>query len=55
MGPVYKYSIDQLMELAGVSIAQSIYDFYEKDLKRQVFSKSPRILTICGPGSKIFF
>ena len=27
MGPEYAYSVDQLMELAGLSVAQSVHDY----------------------------
>lgn len=38
----YGYSVDQLMELAGLSCAQSIYNHYKKDGK---------VLIISGPGN----
>ena len=47
MGETYRYSLVQLMELAGLSIAQATHDFIEKDLDKS----SARILTVCGPGN----
>lgn len=48
MGPDYGYSVDQLMELAGLSVAQAVHDFISTDLS----GKSPRrILTLVGPGN----
>ncbi len=38
------FSIDQLMELAGLSCAQSVEQKYNK-------SKYERVLVICGPGA----
>ena len=38
---VYKYSVDQLMELAGLSCSIAIYKCY---------SKLKKILVCCGPG-----
>jgi len=43
MGPL-GFSIDQLMELAGLSVASSILAEYPP-------SKSPRILIVAGPGN----
>ena len=42
------FSIDQLMELAGLSVACSVNDFFLKYLNKQVNNK---ILIICGPGN----
>lgn len=48
-GPDYKFSTYQLMELAGLSVAQATYDYitntFAADEKRKV-------LVVCGPGSK---
>lgn len=43
----YKYSIDQLMELAGLSCAHAIAKCYPLSLQ----SNSKRILVCCGPGN----
>jgi len=43
MGPL-GFSVDQLMELAGLSVASSILAEYPP-------SKSPRILIVAGPGN----
>ncbi|KAK6938102.1 putative Pyridoxamine 5'-phosphate oxidase [Dillenia turbinata] len=43
MGPL-GFSVDQLMELAGLSVATSIFEVY----KTSTYS---RVLTICGPGN----
>lgn len=40
----YEYSIDQLMEVAGLCVAQSIARSYP-------LSNSSRILLVCGPGN----
>jgi hypothetical protein len=52
MGPNYGYSIDQLMEIAGLSVAKAIDDAIRTE---ENFSKSRKILCISGPGSKLFF
>jgi NAD(P)H-hydrate epimerase len=41
------FSIDQLMELAGLSVACAVYDAYP-------INQFKRILVICGPGSNFF-
>jgi NAD(P)H-hydrate epimerase len=38
------FSIDQLMELAGLSVSQALYRFSPP-------AKSPRVLIACGPGN----
>ncbi|MQI72151.1 hypothetical protein EI017_25695, partial [Escherichia coli] len=43
MGPL-GFSVDQLMELAGLSVATSIAEVYKP-------SEYSRVLTICGPGN----
>ena len=45
MGESLGFSIDQLMELAGLSVACAVFDAYPK-------ARFSRILAICGPGSK---
>ena len=49
MGPVIGYNDAQLMELAGLAVAQATHDLIttSSDL-----SSTKRILAICGPGSK---
>ena len=44
------YSIDQLMEIAGYSVALSINHAIKNN-----WNGIRKILTIAGPGSKIFF
>ena len=46
MGPDIGYSLDQLMELAGLACAQATHDYATSK------SLGKRVLTICGPGSK---
>ncbi|MCO5549116.1 hypothetical protein L7F22_002582 [Adiantum nelumboides] len=43
MGPL-GFSIDQLMELAGLSVASAIFEVYD-------VQKYKRVLVICGPGN----
>lgn len=43
MGPL-GFSVDQLMELAGLSVATSIAEVYKP-------SEYSRVLAICGPGN----
>eukprot|EP01134_Creolimax_fragrantissima_P002454 CFRG2454T1 len=46
MGPEYAYSIDQLTELAGLSVACSVQEQYPlEEMKRKA------ILVCCGPGN----
>jgi hydroxyethylthiazole kinase-like uncharacterized protein yjeF len=42
------YTLEQLMELAGLSVAQAVYQLLESSANR---SKSLRILIVCGPGN----
>jgi len=44
MSPSVGYSIQQLMELAGLSVAQSIMDCFPLDTFR-------RVIVVCGPGN----
>ncbi|KAJ1330146.1 YjeF family domain-containing protein [Batrachochytrium salamandrivorans] len=44
MGPTIGYSIDQLMELAGLSVAQAIFREYSPQTHR-------RVLVCAGPGN----
>ncbi|KNZ73166.1 YjeF N-terminal domain-containing protein [Termitomyces sp. J132] len=45
MGPVGAFSLDQLMELAGLACAQALATVYKKE-------KYPRVLVCCGPGNQ---
>ncbi|KAH9922861.1 YjeF N-terminal domain-like protein [Epithele typhae] len=45
MGTVGAFSIDQLMELAGLACAQTLATVYGKE-------KYPRVLVCCGPGNQ---
>ncbi|RPD62319.1 YjeF N-terminal domain-like protein [Lentinus tigrinus ALCF2SS1-7] len=45
MGAVGAFSLDQLMELAGLACAQTLATVYWKD-------KYPRVLVCCGPGNQ---
>lgn len=40
----YKFSVDQLMEIAGLSCAHAVFKAYPKE-------DNPKILIICGPGN----
>eukprot|EP01080_Neovahlkampfia_damariscottae_P002257 gene2257-2431_t len=44
MSEKHGFSIDQLMELAGLSVSNTIYKCFPKE-------KYPSILVICGPGN----
>uniref|UniRef100_A0A0K0DUH9 NAD(P)H-hydrate epimerase n=1 Tax=Strongyloides stercoralis TaxID=6248 RepID=A0A0K0DUH9_STRER len=44
----YGFSVDQLMELAGLASAQAVVSHYEKTL---LSNQSNKILIICGPGN----
>lgn len=43
------FSLEQLMELAGLSVAEAVYTVVQEK-KRQTSTK-PRILLVCGPGN----
>jgi len=45
MGPLGAFSLDQLMELAGLSCAQAVERVYKRE-------KYPRVLVCCGPGNQ---
>lgn len=49
MGKEYNYTLEQLMELAGQSVALSIYDCI---LNENSWKSVKKVLTIVGPGSK---
>jgi len=44
MGDDYAFSIDQLMEIAGLSVAQAVCDAFPPETH-------PRVLAVCGPGN----
>jgi hydroxyethylthiazole kinase-like uncharacterized protein yjeF len=44
MGPKMGFSLDQLMELAGLSVAQAVATEYPRESK-------PRVLIVAGPGN----
>jgi len=44
----YKFSIDQLMELAGMCVAQAVAQCYPP---QQLGIEKPRVLLCCGPGN----
>ena len=48
MGDECRYTLAQLMELAGLAVAQATHDFLERDLQ---LDRAARILTVCGPGN----
>lgn len=45
------FSIDQLMELAGLSVAQATHDFYTQTYKNPLDATSRKVLVFCGPGN----
>jgi len=45
MGPAGAFSIDQLMELAGLACAQALATVYDR-------KQYPRVLVGCGPGNQ---
>ena len=44
------FSIDQLMELAGLSVAESVLS-YTRDILNASQSKNSKVLLLCGPGN----
>ena len=44
----YKFSIDQLMELAGLCVAQAVAQCYPP---QELGVETPRVLICCGPGN----
>lgn len=45
----YKFSLDQLMEIAGLSVAEALASCYTREgLAAQ---HDPRVLVVCGPGN----
>ena len=46
----YKFSLDQLMEIAGLSVAEALASCYTREgLVAQ--QEEPRVLVVCGPGN----
>jgi NAD(P)H-hydrate epimerase len=45
MGSIGAFSVDQLMELAGLACAQVLARVYDKE-------RYPRVLVCCGPGNQ---
>lgn len=51
------FSIDQLMELAGYSVACSVHSYYHTYIKKHTqadvdnYTTAPRVLLYCGPGN----
>jgi NAD(P)H-hydrate epimerase len=45
-----KYTLEQLMELAGLSVAEAVYTVLNEKQKSETDEK-PSILVICGPGN----
>jgi NAD(P)H-hydrate epimerase len=46
------FSIDQLMELAGLSVASAVHDYYTNKVSGRVGTGTgKRILLLCGPGN----
>ena len=43
------FTLEQLMELAGLSVAQAVYTVVEQERKSDI--NKPNILVICGPGN----
>jgi len=52
MGEKVGYVTEQLMELAGLSVSQSIYN---EILTNTDWKNIKKVLTICGPGSKYIY
>ena len=44
----YNFSVDQLMEIAGLSVAEVIVECYPSSSLRK---ESPEVLFCCGPGN----
>jgi len=44
------FTLEQLMELAGLSVAEAVYTVVEEQ-RQPVKSSTPQILLICGPGN----
>jgi NAD(P)H-hydrate epimerase len=51
MSPEEGFSLDQLMELAGLSVASASQDYLKRLSNDSSSSKNKRILVVCGPGN----
>jgi len=51
MGEKIGFTLEQLMELAGLSVAASIFDAYPPAAFSLSQRKKPAVLVICGPGN----
>lgn len=51
MGDHYGYSLAQLMELAGLSVAQATHHYITTNLNDPPLVHIRRILVVCGPGN----
>ena len=49
MGPDLGFSIEQLMELAGLSVASAVQEVYQQ--RRSDDADANRVLIVCGPGN----
>ena len=49
MSTKYKFKLAQLMEMAGLSVAQATHHFLRKELRK--VPCETRILIACGPGN----
>lgn len=47
----YGFSVDQLMELAGLSCAHAIHDAYACRIPKQKEDRQLRTIVLCGPGN----
>jgi NAD(P)H-hydrate epimerase len=45
------FSLDQLMELAGLSVASAVHQFFTEDLDKASVTPSKKVLVVCGPGN----
>ena len=43
----YSFSLDQLMEIAGLAVAESVVSYQSEGLK----GAQSRVLVVCGPGN----
>lgn len=44
----YKFSLDQLMEIAGLSVAEALASCYTRE---GLAAQDPKVLIVCGPGN----
>ena len=45
------FTLEQLMELAGLSVAEAVYQVVEEKRNDNNNSEKPKILIVCGPGN----